>query len=669
VGAPAAARARAARLRKEIAEHDRRYFEEANPSISDEAYDALVRELKNLEDAYPDLREPDSPTQRVGGAPTKTFPPARHDPPMLSLENTYNAEEVREWGDRVAKLLPGEPVEYAVELKVDGVAVSLTYANGLLIRGATRGDGETGDEITNNLRTLRSVPLKLRGRRPPVELEVRGEVYLPRAEFRRLNEAAEAAGEEPFANPRNAAAGSLKLQDPALVAKRRLALLVHTYARIEGTSFATHAEALEAFEAYGFQVSPHRTVTRSLEAALAFCAEWEAKRETLPFEIDGMVIKVNDLDQQRRLGATAKSPRWAIAFKFRTPRARTRLTDIVVQVGRTGVLTPVAALEPVQLGGTTISRATLHNEAEIRRLDVRIGDMVEVEKGGEVIPKVVGVDAAARTGRERVFRMPLHCPSCGETVIRLKDEVAVRCENPACPAQAVQRLLHFCRRTAMDIERIGDQLAAQLVERGLVKDAADLYALTKHDLLTLDRMADRSAEKVLASVAGSKQRPLGRLIFALGIRHVGERTGELLAQRYPTLDALARASRQELEGIREVGPAVAAAIHAFFRQPRAKAMIAKLKKAGVNLNRLKDELPVAGSLAGKTFVFTGELEGLTRAEAERLVRRLGGAVSGSVSRKTDYVVAGPGAGAKLAKARELGVPVLDERAFRNLLET
>ena len=626
-----------------------------------------MRRLRDLEGEHPGLLTPDSPTLRVGGAPTKKFPGARHDPPMLSLENTYSADEVREWGNRCRKLVPGEPFEYVVELKIDGVAVALTYEEGLLVRGATRGDGEHGDEITNNIRTIRSVPLRLEGAGVPARLEVRGEAFLSREAFRRINEDQEADGEEPFANPRNAAAGSLKLQDPALVARRRLDLFVHTLARIDGRAAGSHAEALGMFEKLGFRVNGHRTVADSLDEALAFCARWEKAREKLPYGIDGMVIKVDSFDAQRRLGATAKSPRWAIAFKFPTPRATTRLREIVVQVGRTGVLTPVAVLEPVPLGGTTIGRATLHNDGEIARLDVRVGDLVAIEKGGEVIPKVVGVLAGERTGKERRFRMPLLCPACGEPVARPKDEVAVRCSNPSCPAQVKLAVEHFCRREAMEIEHVGEQLVGQLVDKGLVRDAADLYALDAAQLAGLDRMAEKSAENVVEAIRGSRKRPLAALVYALGIRHVGTRVAGILTERYPSLDRLMKASEGELGSIHEVGPIVAASVHAYFRAPQVRKMIGRLKAAGVNVRRTKEEAPVSTALSGKTFVFTGELEGFTRPEAEGLVRRQGGNASGSVSKKTDFVVAGPNAGSKLAKAKALGITILDEAAFRKLV--
>ena len=663
---PRVARLRADALRAEITRHDALYHVDARPVISDRADDRLQRELADLEAAHPELATPDSPTRRVGGAPTKKFAPAAHEPPMLSLDNTYSAEEVRAWDERCRKLLPGADFRYVVELKIDGVAVSLTYERGVLVRGATRGDGARGDDITNNIRTIRSLPLRLAGRDLPDRLEVRGEMFLSREAFAAVNRAQEDEGEEPFANPRNSAAGTLKLQDPAAVAARRLDGYIHTLASADGRAWPSHAAALESFGTLGLPVNPHRLLTRTLDEALAFCARWENQREDLPYDIDGMVLKIDDLEHQRRLGTTAKSPRYAIAFKFPTPQATTRLREITVQVGRTGVLTPVANLEPVPLGGSTIARATMHNEDEVRRLDARAGDTVRIEKGGEVIPKVVEVVTARRPAGTKPFRMPLHCPACGEPAARARDEVAWRCDNPECPAQVKHRITHFCRRGAMAIDHVGEALVDQLVEARLVRTPADLYTLTGPALAALDRMADKSAENVLAAIAASRRRPLAALVFALGIRHVGVRSAELLAGKFATLDLLMKASAADLEAIHEIGPEVAAAIRAFFRQAPVRAMVARLKKAGINMKRLEEEEPVSDAFAGKTFVFTGGLETMTRREAEALVRSMGGAAAGAVSPKTTHVVAGPGAGTKLNRARALGLTILDEAAFRKL---
>jgi len=656
------------KLREELARHDRLYYQEAKPVISDSEYDALMRRLLELEGIHPELASPDSPSQRVGGEPTKKFPVARHDPPMLSIENTYSEAEVREWDGRCRRILPGAEFAFSVELKIDGVAVALTYEKGVLTRGATRGDGDQGDEVTANIRTIRSVPLVLTGGNVPDLLEVRGEVFLTRQTLAAINEEKEDEGEEPFANPRNAAAGSLKLQDPKIVARRHLDIFIHTYANISGKRFARHSEALEAFTNWGLRVNSERKTAKSIDEAMAICAEWEEKRDGLPYDIDGMVLKVDALDQQEKMGATAKNPRWAIAYKFKARQARTKLSDIIVQVGRTGTLTPVAVLDPVPLGGTVISRATLHNGEEISRKDIRVGDTVVIEKGGEVIPKVVESLKDRRTGKEKAFKMPHKCPECGGPVAQAEDEVAVRCENLSCPAQVKRRIRHFAGREAMDIENLGTQITDQLVEKGLVKDYADLYSLTVPAVAELDRMAEKSALNLIEAVKASKSRPLGALIFALGIRHVGVTGAGLLAQKYDSLDALARAPEEELKEIHEIGPVVAASIAGFFGRAPAKAVIARLKKAGVNMERTKEETPVSDAFAGKTFVFTGEMESLSRPQAENIVRKMGGQASGSVSKLTTYVVAGPGAGSKLEKAKKLGLTILDESAFKKLLE-
>jgi DNA ligase (NAD+) len=661
-------RREAGKLRKELERHNRLYYIEARPAISDSDYDSMMRRLIELETAHPELATPDSPTQRVGGEPTKKFPVARHDPPMLSLENTYNEADVREWDERCRRILPGAEFAYSVELKIDGVAVALTYENGLLTRGATRGDGDQGDEITANLRTIRSVPLALEGKDVPRLLEVRGEVFLSRQALASINEEKEDEGEEPFANPRNAAAGSLKLQDPKVVARRHLDIFVHTFARISGAGFNRHSEALESFTRWGLRVNPERKTAKSIDEALAICARWEEKRDDLPYEIDGMVLKVDSLSQQEKMGATAKNPRWAIAYKFKARQAATKLLDIVIQVGRTGTLTPVAVLEPVPLGGTVISRATLHNEEEIARKDIRVGDTVVIEKGGEVIPKVVESRREKRTGTEKPFKMPSKCPECGGPVARAEEEVAVRCENPSCPAQVKRRIRHFAGREAMDIENLGTQITDQLVEKGLVRDYADLYSLTVPAVAELERMAEKSAHNLVEAIGASKSRPLGALIFALGIRHVGVTGAGLLAQKYESLDAIIRAPEGELRDIHEIGPVVAASISAFFANAQVKSVLARLKKAGVNMKRTREEEPVSNAFAGKTFVFTGEMESMSRPQAEELVRKMGGKAASSVSRLTTFVVAGPGAGSKLDKAKKLGITILDESAFKKMVD-
>lgn len=650
-------------LRAEILRHDRLYYVDAHPVISDQEYDALMRRLIELETAHPEFMAPDSPSQRVGGALTKKFPEARHDPPMLSLENTYNEAEVREWDERSRRLLPGAEFGYSVELKIDGVAVSLTYEKGMLVRGATRGDGDKGDEITSNIRTIRSVPLALTGKDVPAFLEVRGEVFLSRQALADINEEREDEGEEPFANPRNAAAGSLKQQDPRVVARRHLDIFVHTHAAVSGRKFSRHSEALDAFTGWGLRVNPERKTAQSIDEALAICSKWEEKRDDLPYDIDGMVLKVDSLVQQEKMGSTARNPRWAIAYKFKARQARTALRDIIVQVGRTGTLTPVAVLDPVPLGGTVISRATLHNEEEIKRKDIRVGDQVVIEKGGEVIPKVVESLKEKRTGGEKPFKMPAKCPECAGPVSRAEGEVAVRCENLSCPAQIKRRIRHFAGREAMDIENLGIQIIDQLVEKELVKDYADLYSLTLPAIVELERMAEKSALNLVEAVKNSRSRPLGALIFALGIRHVGVSVARLLAQKYVSLEALTSAPEKELTDIHEIGPVVAASICGFFGNARVKTVLARLKKAGVNMKRTPEEAPVSDAFSGQTFVFTGEMESLSRPQAEELVRKMGGKAAGSVSKLTTFVVAGPGAGSKLEKAKKLGITVLDESAF------
>lgn len=661
--------AEAARLRDELNRHNRLYYVLAEPEIPDAEYDRRYRRLQELEAAYPALVTEDSPTQRVGGEPLAGFRAVHHAEPMLSLDNTYSPEDVAEWVKRVRKLLPDEPVAFCVELKIDGVAVAVQYQDRGLKLGATRGDGGTGDDVTENLRTLRSLPRRLDPAAPAGALTVRGEVFLPKAALAALNAQKTASGEKPFANPRNAAAGSLKLLDPRLTAQRPLAVFFYAADARTAAGFETQTALLDGLAAWGLPVNPHHRRCADLDGIMAFSAEWETKRHDLPYEIDGLVIKVDSFEQQRRLGATAKSPRWAIAFKYSASQARTRLLDILVQVGRTGVLTPVAILEPVHLAGSTISRATLHNAEDLQRKDIRIGDQVVIEKAGEVIPYVVGPDPSRpRTGAERVFNMPKACPVCGSWVVRSGEEVAQRCVNPACPAQVKGSLLHYGSRAALDIEGLGEALVDQLVDHGLVRDYGDLYGLTREQLVPLERMAERSADNLLEAIAASKRRTFGRLLYGLGIPQVGERSAELLASAFPDLAALAGATLEDLQAVPEVGPKVAAAIHDFFRHPEIAAVLKKLERAGVNLKRQPGERLQAGRLSGKTFVFTGELKAFTRAQAAARVKALGAKVTDSVSVKTDFVVAGTDPGSKLDRARKLSVKVLDEAGFKRLLE-
>ncbi len=665
----AEARREAERLRAVIRRHDRKYYAENRPEISDPEYDRLYRALKDLEAKFPGLVTPDSPTQRIAEKPLEGFAVVRHRLPMMSLDNTYSPDELREFDARARKFLSGEGVRYVAELKFDGVSVSLTYEEGRLVRGATRGDGERGDDITANLRTIRAIPLELEKPKAgplPRLMELRGEVYMPRASFERLNREKEKAGEPLFANPRNGTAGTLKQLDPRIVAQRDLSIFCYGVGAVEGGSFSTHHEVLEFLRGAGLPVNPHFKRCAGIEEAIACCAEWEAKRKGLGYETDGMVLKVDDLAQQRRLGVTAKSPRYMIAYKFPAERAITRLERIEVQVGRTGTLTPVAHLEPVLLAGTTVSRASLHNEDEIRRKDVRAGDWVRIEKAGEIIPQVVEAVKERRTGKERVFRMPARCPACGAKVSRDEEEVAVRCGSLRCPAQLRERLIHFAQRTAMDIEGLGDALAEQMVKEGLVKDAGDLYRLTGEQLTELERMGKKSAENLLRGIEESKGRGLARLLFGLGIRHVGSASAESLARHFGSLARIAEAGEGELTAVGDVGPVVAAAIQGFFLSPDNQRVLEKLERAGV---KMQEEAPKLASrrMEGQAVVFTGELSGLSRPEAEGLVRSHGGAAGSTVTRKTTLVVAGSSPGSKYERAKQLGVKIIDEAAFKKMI--
>ncbi len=667
-----------ARLAEQIRAHDRAYYVLAQPVISDAEYDRLYRELADLERQFPALATPDSPTQRVGGQPLGEFGPVTHRQPMMSLDNTYSIGELREFVERVQRLAPGEKLEWLVEPKVDGVAVSLTYKNGRLALGATRGDGTTGDDITANLKTIRSLPLRLAGdaRQWPALLEVRGEAYLPRAGFEKLNTDRVAAGDEPFANPRNAAAGSLKQLDPRIVAQRPLDIVLYGIGALEGAAApSTQSEALDWLGGFGLK-RPERTWhCRSLDELEAAIAELDIARRGFTYETDGAVIKLNRLDLRERIGATSKAPRWAIAYKYAPEQAQTRLRDILIQVGRTGALTPVADLEPVFLAGSTISRATLHNEDELRRKDIRIGDLVVIEKAGEVIPAVVGVVHDRRTGREKPFRFPAKCPECGSSVTRESGATAEdagvvwRCPNPDCPAQVRGRIEHWCSRGAMDIEGAGEVLVAQLVRTGLAHDVADLYRLNLLEVASLERMGGKSAQNFLDGVDASKKRDLWRLLFGLGILHVGAGVAKALGRRFGALDEVRQATLAELTQADEVGEVIALSVMKWMGNPRHQQLIERLRQAGLNFRsalRAPDATP--GGLAGKTFVLTGALASMTREQAAARIESLGGKVSGSVSRKTDYVVAGAEAGSKLEKARALGVAVLDEKAFLALCE-
>ncbi len=661
----AGARERAEVLRREIELHNYHYYVLDEPVIPDSQYDRMVRELEKLEEQFPELVTPYSPTQRVGGRPREGFTTLRHLSPMLSLANAFSEGELRDFDRRVRQALPDEQVEYVVEPKIDGLAVSLYYENGYFIRGATRGDGETGEDITGNLKTIRSVPLRLR--RPVPELEVRGEAYMSKDSFARLNEAREEAGESLFANPRNAAAGTLRQLDPRVTASRRLALFVYGLGHSSGIAPSGHKEVLELLNELGFKVNPEYRVFEQMDELIEYCSRWQAGRFDLPYAVDGLVIKVNSLSQQERLGSTMKSPRWAIAYKFPPEQAVTRVKNIFVRVGRTGVLTPSADLEPVRLAGTTVSKATLHNEDMIREKDIRIGDRVLVQKAGDIIPEILAVLNDERDGTEVPWSMPRECPSCRSSVVRVSGEAAVRCTNLACPAQLWEGLIHFASRNAMDIAGLGPAVIGQLLAAGLVNDPADLYSLRYEDLVALERLGPRSARNLLGAIEASKSNSLARLIFALGIRHVGERAARILAGRYKSMEALMTAREDDLVAIPEIGPKIAAAIVDFFAGKENRQVLEKLVQAGVNTRDAGAETDGGGPLSGKVFVLTGTLESFSRQEAREEVEKRGGKVSSSVSRNTDYVVAGEKPGSKYEKAVALGVKVLTEEEFKGIL--
>lgn len=666
---------RGAELRTLIRQHNELYYQKADPNISDRDYDALYKELVDLETAFPDLVPSDSPTRDVGERLTEGFQSVKHALPMMSLSNTYNKEELIAFDTRIRKLIPEAAISYLLEPKIDGVAVNLRYEQGALVLASTRGDGLQGDDITRNIKTIASIPQTLKGANPPPVFEVRGEVYMSKKGFVELNQKREEAGDAVFANPRNAAAGSLKQLDPRIVAQRPLNAVFYAVGEMQGIQFKTHTDLLAAIKSYGLPTQAKVWTGKRIDDILEALEALETMRHDFDFEMDGGVIKVNERDLYEELGYTAKSPRWAVAYKYEPERAETVLRDITIQVGRTGILTPVAELEPVSVAGSTISRATLHNEDEIQRKDIRIGDRVYVEKAGEVIPAVVGVNTGARTGTERTFTMPSHCPVCGEAVVRREGEVAWRCENLHCPAQLKQWLLHYAARGAMDIEGVGDAVVEALVDKGKVHSPADLYRLTLEDLLALrPRDPDKKekqpptkwAQNILDAIEKSKDRDLWRLIFALGIRHVGARSAQALEEAFSDMDGLMRATPEELESIHDIGPVAAGSIADYFKEERVHALIEGLKSAGLNMKArrapARDDLP----LSGKTFVLTGTLPHLTRDEAGERIRALGGTVSSSVSQKTDYVIAGESAGSKLEKAKKLGVKVLDEAALQEL---
>jgi DNA ligase (NAD+) len=656
---------RISELRDEINEHNWRYHVLDAPVISDPEFDSLLRELRGLEMENPDLVTPDSPTQRVGGQPSAGFAPVPHRLPMLSLDNAFGVDDLRDFVRRAGNLVPGAALEFVVELKVDGLAVSLQYEEGVFVRGATRGDGEVGEDITHNLRTVNALPLRLRR---PVTLEVRGEVFMPRSSFLRLNEERHEQGLPLFANPRNAAAGSLRQLDPKVAAERNLDMYIYAMGYAPDFEEPTHFGALQKLRELGFKVNPQSVVLTEIEEVVSYCESWRKKRYDLPYDIDGLVIKISDLVLQQRLGTTAKSPRWAIAYKFPAEQAVTRVEGITVQVGRIGTLTPLAELTPVKLAGTVVKRASLHNEDILRQKDVRIGDYVVIQKAGDIIPEVVEVVLARRTGEEQQFAMPSHCPACGSEATRLQGEVALRCLNYYCPTQVLERIAHFASRGAMDIEGMGPATVAQLLQAGLLDDAAGIYNLPdkRKELLALERWAEKSVDNLLAAIEKSKTQPLRRLLYGLGIRFVGARTARLLADRFQSIDDLAAASPEELEAVPEVGPKIAQSIREFFTLDSSRQLIEKLRAAGVNLTAA-GEKTAAGPLDGKTVVITGTLPGYSREEATRLIEAAGGRVTGGVSKNTDYVLAGEKAGSKLEKARKLDITVIAEDDLKQLL--
>ncbi|AEE90801.1 DNA ligase [Tepidanaerobacter acetatoxydans Re1] len=654
-------------LRESIDYHNYRYYVLDNPEITDAEYDKLMRELISLESQFPQLITPDSPSQRVGGEPLEAFKKVTHREPMISLADAFSEEELRDFNRRVTENV-GNQVEYVVELKIDGLAVSLTYENGLLVTAATRGDGVVGEDVTQNVKTIKSVPLRLNIQKDkiPMVIEVRGEIYLSKEGFKKLNEEREEMGLPTFANPRNAAAGSIRQLDSKITAKRPLSTFMYALGYVEGIEFNTHLEVLEFYKACGFKVNPHIKSFNNFDDVIDYCMSWKEKRHSLPYEIDGMVIKVNSLHFQKILGSTAKTPRWAIAYKFPAEQKISVIEDIVVSVGRTGVLTPNAVLTPVQIAGSTVSRATLHNEDYIKEKDIHIGDSVIVQKAGDIIPEVVAVIKEKRTGNEKEFKMPHRCPECGSEVIRLPGEVAYRCTGVSCPAQIRRRIIHFASRDAMDIRGLGPAIVSLLLSENLIKDVSDIYFLKKEALIPLERMGEKSANNLIKAIENSKKQPLNRLVYALGIPLIGSKASLTLAQEFKSMDRLQNATYEELIKIPEIGDKMAESIIAFFKQEQTKALITRLKEAGVNMLYAKEEIGPK-PLENLTFVLTGALEKYSRSKAQELIENLGGKVTGSVSKKTDYVVVGKDPGSKYNKALELGVKILDEQQFEEMI--
>ncbi|MGB3783792.1 MAG: NAD-dependent DNA ligase LigA [Priestia megaterium] len=654
------AKSRVQELRDLLNQYGYEYYVLDQPSVPDAEYDKLMNELIEIEESFPELKTADSPTQRIGGQVLDAFEKVQHQTSMLSLGNAFNEEDLRDFDRRVRQAV-GDEFSYVCELKIDGLAVSLRYEDGYLVLGATRGDGTTGENITENLKTIRSIPLRIK---EPLSMEVRGEAFMPRKSFKALNEAKMERDEVPFANPRNAAAGSLRQLDPKIAAKRNLDIFVYAMTDTGELEIDSHSESLNLLDELGFKTNKERQTCETIDDVIAYIESWQTQRPELSYDIDGIVVKVDSFDQQAELGTTAKSPRWAIAYKFPAEEVVTKLVDIELTVGRTGVITPTAILEPVQVAGTTVQRASLHNEDLIREKDIRIGDYVVVKKAGDIIPEVVNVIEEKRTGEEQEFTMPTHCPECESELVRLEGEVALRCINPSCPAQIREGLIHFVSRNAMNIDGLGEKVISQLFREQLIKDVADIYTLTKQQLIELERMGEKSADNLIAAIEASKENSLERLLFGLGIRHVGAKAAKTLAQHFETIDKLTKATYDELVAINEIGAKMADAIVAYFTQEEVQELIHELKEYGVNLTykgpKLVSVENVDSVFAGKTVVLTGKLEQLSRNDAKAQIEALGGKVTGSVSKKTDLVVAGEEAGSKLTKANELEIEVWDE---------
>lgn len=668
MSAPASIWKKAARLREELHEHDYKYYVLSEPTISDFEYDRLMKELFQLEQQYPDLVTSDSPTQRVGGEPTKKFPTVTHEVPMLSLSNTYSEEELLDFDRRVKELLGDQSYKFVAELKIDGVAISLVYRDGIFVQGATRGDGTQGDEITNNLKTIRSIPLRVAsGKGLPKNFEVRGEIFMKKKDFEAMNKRQEELGEKTFVNARNSTSGTLKLQDSKIVAQRKLSMFTY-FLRTNDIALKNHWENLQLLKKLGFVINENTRICKTIADVKAFCDEWGTKRSSLTYEIDGVVVKVDSLNQQDELGAVAKSPRWAIAYKYPAQQMETVLNDITLQVGRVGTITPVAELQPVFVGGSTVSRATLHNEDYIRELDIRIGDTVFVEKGGDVIPKVSAVNLKKRPRKSSLFKFPSKCPVCGSKIFRPEGEAAYYCENFECPAQVRGRIEHFAQRRAMNIEGLGEAIIDLLVNENLIHNIADVYDLKKQQVASLERMGDKSAQNLLDGIEASKQLPFHRVLFGLGIRFVGEGVAKLLADNFSSIEKLQKATQEELESVEGVGPRIAESVVRFFKEKHSAKLVERLAKAGLQMKAEKKKVSGNSAVAGKTFVLTGGLESMSRDEAKEKIEALGGKSSSSVSSKTDYVIVGSDAGSKLQKAKELGVKTLTEEEFLKMVK-